>query len=242
MGTIPPYHGHRRRIKERFLRAGFNGFHEYEIIEFLLFFALPRRDCKPLARQLITRFSNLAGVLEASWQDLAAEPGIGSHAACLLSSLKEVARLYGASRLSPGALIGSSAQAAEYFRVGLRHYEREVFEAVFVSAENDRIGSAVLFEGTIDQSAVYPRELIRAAVTRRSNRIIVGHNHLWRSARPSASDRELTRALVYSLGWADIMLLDHIVVSKNESYSFAEHGEIRRFEEEFATFRKNLLV
>ena len=150
--------GHRQRLRKKFLNSGLNSFHDYEIIELLLTIGTPRKDCKPNAKELITKFGSLKAVLEADPKDLKEIKGIGDNNVFGLKIAQAVARRYLADRVIGADFIRSANDAIEYLTHNLRDRAKEVFIVIYLNGRNQIIRMEELFEGTLTTSAVYPRE------------------------------------------------------------------------------------
>ncbi|MFH1282811.1 MAG: DNA repair protein RadC [bacterium] len=238
MNTKPQYFGHRKRLKARYLQSGLKGFLDYEALEFLLFFVIPRKDCKSIAKLLISRFGSFSGVIDANPSDLEKINGIGPQASLFLTVLKDFSSFYLQCNLSKGKFIPSSRKAREYISLKLKSLEKEIFLVLFLNSENEIIVEKILSEGTVDQAVIYPREIVKEALKCKASRVICAHNHLGNSSKPSKDDTEITRVLYKSLSLVSITLLDHLVVGRNDIFSFAESGQLETLQEEQVIVRK----
>jgi DNA repair protein RadC len=227
--------GHRGRLRERFLAAGLEGFHDYEVVELLLTLATPRKDCKAAAKAAMARFGNLPAVLEASAARLCRVPGIGSKNLLGIHLVRAVADRYLKARLDEGEVLNNSGELFDYLYSSMRDKSRESFQAVFLDAKNRVIEVRTLFTGTLTASAVYPREVVRAALDRHAAAVIFAHNHPSGDPEPSADDVALTRQLVYACKMMGITVHEHIVIGRNRYYSFADRGRIAAMHRDFET-------
>lgn len=219
-----PHAGHRRRLRERFLKSGLEGFHDYETVELLLTYAIPRRDVKPLAKRLIERFGGLKGVFDAASTELASIEGVGKNAAILVNLIKAVSAEYLKQRALKKDVIRSSKDVLDYLKVTLSGEKLEKFLAVYLNAKNEILSIETLQEGTIDQTAVYPRKAMERALRHNAKSVIFVHNHPSGDATPSKSDRELTRNLKAAAKTMDIIVHDHIIIGRNTHVSCKELG------------------
>ncbi|MBI4283099.1 MAG: DNA repair protein RadC, partial [Chloroflexi bacterium] len=190
--------GHRRRLREKFLKSGLTGFHDYEIIELLLSLGTPRRDCKPQAKEAIRRFKTLRGVLEAPLEELQQIEGIGAHSAFGIKLAQEVAREFLKEKIIDRPVYKSAQEIFDYLYHSMRDLRKEVFKVIYLNSQNQIIETEDLFEGTVNSSAVSPRELIEGAIKHNAVSIIFVHNHPSGNPDPSQSDKDLTRDLVYA--------------------------------------------
>ncbi|MEW5901866.1 MAG: DNA repair protein RadC, partial [Acidobacteriota bacterium] len=190
--------GHRERLREKFLKGGLDGFLDYEIVELLLTLGTPRRDCKEQAKMALREFKTLGGVLEASAHELQMIKGIGPHNLFGLKFVHEVSRRFLRERMMKKAYCRSSREVFDYLFHALRDLKKENFKVLFLDAKNQIIEEKTLFEGTVDSSAVYPREIIRDALRFEASALIFVHNHPSGDPEPSPCDKEITRDLVFA--------------------------------------------
>ncbi len=222
--------GHRDRLREKFLKAGLAGFLDYEIVEMLLAVGTPRRNCKATAREALKEFRTFRGVLEASPQELQKIPGIGPRNLFGIKLIHEVARRYLKDRMMNRPVCHSSQEVFDYLYHALRDLKREQFKVIFLDAKNQIIEEKTLFEGTVDSSAVYPREVIKDALRYEASALIFAHNHPSGDPEPSLCDKEITRDLVFAARVIQIKVLDHIIIGNNRYFSFADQGLIDDFD------------
>jgi DNA repair protein RadC len=227
--------GHRRRLRERFAVGGLEGFHDYEVVELLLTLGTPRKDCKPAAKAAMERLKSLPAVIEASEQALCQVPGIGPRNAVAIRLIKAVADRYLAQRLIDRPVLKDSRSLFDYLYHTLRELGRERFVAVFLDAKNRVRETTVLFEGSLTASAVYPREVIQAAIEHKAAALIFAHNHPSGDPAPSGEDVALTRRLVFACRAVGVTVHEHLVVGANRYYSFADQGRIAAMNREFDT-------
>jgi DNA repair protein RadC len=222
--------GHRDRLRRKFLQGGLSAFLDYEIVELLLTLGTPRRDCKAPARRALREFKTFGGVLEACPEDLQKIPGIGSRNVFGLKLVHEVSRRFLKDRMMSRPVCHSSREVYEYLCHALRDLRTERFKALFLDPKNQVIEEKTLFEGTVDSSAVYPREVIRDALRYEASALIFAHNHPSGDPEPSLCDREVTRDLVFAARVVQIKVLDHIIVGGNRYFSFADQGLIDEYD------------
>ncbi len=229
--------GHRKRLREKFLKSGLKGFHDYEIIELLLTLGSPRKDCKQPAKEAIKRFKTLRGVLEAFPKELQQIDGIGPHSAFGIKLVQEVAREFLKERIIDKAVYKSSQEIFDYLYHSMRDLKKEVFKVIYLNSRNQIIETADLFEGTINSSSISPREVIESAIKNNAASLIFVHNHPSGDPEPSKSDKELTRDLVYAGSIMRIKVLDHIIIGNNRYFSFAGEGLIEEYELNFLNLK-----
>lgn len=229
--------GHRGRLRDRFNKSGLAGFHDYEIVELLLSLGTPRRDCKPQAKEAIARFKTLRGVLEASSEELQEIKGIGAHSAFGIKLVQEVAREFLKARIIDKPFYRSSQEVFDYLYHSMRDLKKEVFQVLYLNSQNQILDTAVLFEGTVNSSAVSPREVVEGAIRHSAAALIFAHNHPSGNPEPSAQDRQLTRDLVFSGQITQMKVLDHIIIGDNRYFSFAGEGLIEEYEMDFLNLK-----
>ncbi len=218
--------GHRQRLWERYLEKGFRDafHHPYEKLEFLLTFALPRKDTKPLAKALLRRFGSLNALLSAPLDLLASQAGLGPKSAGFLKLFAEVALTLEEERLESGNPLTSPEVVKSYLRRELAWDEAEYFMVFYLDSQNRLLQKSRLFRGTLDQSMVYPREVIKEGLACNAAAVLIAHNHPSGLTSPSKEDLRLTRSLARALKIVGITLHDHFIVGKNEVLSLRESG------------------
>ncbi len=216
--------GHRQRLRDRFARSGLAGFHDHEILELLLALGTPRRDTKRPAKEALKKFGSLKDVIDASRDQLIEVAGLGKKNIIALRLVKEVAARYLKDRLRERPLAGSPRAVFDYLRQALGGEQREVFSAVFLNTANKIIEVEQVAVGTVNRAAIHPREVIVTALKHNASRVIFAHNHPGGTMRPSDDDIEITARLKQACGAVGVEVLDHVIVSADNYYSFAEHG------------------
>jgi len=230
--------GHRKRLREKFLKAGLNAFLDYEIVELLLTLGTPRKDCKEQAREALKEFKTLRGVLEADDHDLQRVKGIGSQNVFGIRLVQEVSRRFLKDRMLSRPYCRYSREVFDYLYHSLRDLKKEKFKVLFLDPKNQIIEEKTLFEGTVDSSAVYPREIMKDALRYDASSLIFVHNHPSGDPEPSLCDREITRELVFAARVMELKVLDHIIIGNNCFFSFADHGMIEDYELMFLSLNK----
>lgn len=220
--------GHRQRLREKFLISGLAGFHDYEIIELLLTLGTPVRDCKAPAKAALSRFETLQGVMEASTDELCRVKGIGPKNALGIKLIKAVADRYLQKRVTERPLIGNSSQLLDYLNHTIRDKTREVFLVILLDARNRVLGTDIMSEGTVTESPVYVREVVRRAMDRNAAALICCHNHPSGNAAPSKNDFAITRRLVFACRTMGIAVHEHLIIAEQGHYSFADNGDMAR--------------
>jgi DNA repair protein RadC len=227
-----PGTGHRGRLRDKFLAHGLAKFTDEEVLELLLTLGTPRQDCKQQARALMKRFGNLRLVFEADPAELAQIKGLGPKNVLGIKLIHQVAGRYLRQRLIHGEALNTSAQAFDFLNLTMRDLKREVFRVIFLTNKHQVITVEDVFEGTLTQSAVYPREVVARALRHTAAKLIFAHNHPSGDPTPSVDDRRLTRQLIFACRAVDIGVLDHLVIGNNRYSSLSDDGYIKKFQQE----------
>ena len=224
--SLPHYQGHRKRLRERFVKSGLAGFAEHEVVELLLTLAIPRADVKQPAKELLARFGNLRGVLDAPLPELRAVDGIGEVAAVGLHLVRAAAALYLQQGSEGGDVLRNAAKISDFWRMRIGALKHEVFAVAYLDSAHRllRDGVETLQEGTIDRAAVYPRRVVEAALKRQAAALVLAHNHPNGNVQPSEQDKLLTRSIVLAAETIGLRVVDHLVVSPDETFSFKQAG------------------
>jgi len=224
MSDTPHYINHRKRLRERFHKAGAEGMHDYELLELLLTFSIPRRDVKPVAKKLISTFGSLSGVLDAEQKELEKLNGVGSMSASLIHLIKELYSGYLAENMKKENVLSSPEAVIDFSRVKLSGLSNEAFMVIYINVKNEVIDHALLQEGTLDNVAVYPRRIVETALSHHASGVILVHNHPSGNPMPSKEDKILTKEIAVAAFALDIRVLDHLIVGKEGYFSFMENN------------------
>lgn len=235
MTKKPPHKGagHRSRLRERFLAGGLKGFHDYEVIELLLTLATPRKDCKQSAKAAMQQFGTLQAVMEASAEALIQVPGIGPRNLLGIRLVKAVAERYLKKKVIGQTVLNNSRELFDFLYHSMRDKGRECFKVVFLDAKNRVIEVQTLFTGTLTASAVYPREVAKAALEKNAAALIFAHNHPSGEPAPSAEDMDITRRLVFACRVIGVTVHEHLIIGADRYFSFADQGHIMRMNREY---------
>jgi DNA repair protein RadC len=220
--------GHRQRLRERFLTSGLDGFHDYEVIELLLTMGTPRKDCKAAAKEAMKRFKTLPGVLDAAPADLERVPGIGPTNLFALKLIPAVSERYLKQQLKGKTALTNSRELFDYLNHTIRDKKRECFVAIYLDAKNRVIADEILFTGTVTASAVYPREVVKAALAHTAAAVIFAHNHPSGDPTPSPDDMAITRKLLKACTLMGITVHEHLIIGAEGYFSFADQGHMAR--------------
>jgi DNA repair protein RadC len=222
----PHYLGHRQRLRERFLKSDLEGFADYEVVELLLTLAIPRSDVKDSAKDLIARFGNLRGILDAPIEEIQAVNGIGSVAPVALKIIRAAATLYLQQSAKRTDITTDHESLAAFWRMRIGANPNEAFEVAYLDSGCRLLRDGVerLEEGTIDRAAVYPRRVVESALKRGAAAIVLAHIHPNGDVTPSEQDKLLTRALVMAAETVQLKIIDHLIISPDEAFSFKKAG------------------
>jgi len=230
--------GHRKRLREKFIRSDVLGFHDYEIVELLLTLGTPQKDCKQQAKEAIRKFKTLRGVLEAPMEELQKVRGIGPHNVFGIKLVQEVAREFLKEKILEKPICKSSKETFDYLYHSMRDLKKEVFKVIFLDGKNQIVNIENLFEGTLNTSSIYPREVMKSAIKNNAVGLIFVHNHPSGNPEPSQSDRDITEDLVFAGSLMQIKVLDHIIIGDNKYFSFADEGLIKEYNLNFLSIKK----
>ena len=219
--------GHRQRLKNRFREEGLDKFDEIQVLELLLFYAVPQKDTNPLAHRLLDHFGSLTQVMEAPVEELEKVSGVGANVATLLSLTTALARYYMVNRTCQATVLTSTEMCGDYL---LPHFVGRRNETVFLlclDAKCKVLGCKEVGEGSVNSASVPIRRIVEMALGMNASSVVLAHNHPSGLALPSGEDVQTTRRLAVALDAVDIMLADHIVVADDDYVSMAQSGLYR---------------
>ena len=221
--------GHRKRMREEFLRAGAAGMEDHRLLELILFYAIPQGDVNPLAHRLVDEFGSLAGVFHATYDQLVKVPGIGHSTAVLLQLFPAAAARYMEQTASFDGQIASLWQLKEMLEPYFFGQRDEVAYLVCMDGKSKVLAVKKLGEGIVDTVPIAPRKVMEAALACNSSQVVLAHNHVSGVAKPSDADVDTTRLLERLLEEAaGIVLIDHLIFAGGDMLSMAESGLLRR--------------
>lgn len=212
------------RPRERLLAHGPRSLADAELLAILLRTGIKGKSAVDVARQLLARFGSIVALLEAGTERLAETPGLGDAKLAQIQAALELARRALKEQLSSRDALSSPHAVSDYLRLALAGREHEVFVALLLDAQHRVIACEELFRGTLTQTSVYPREVVKCALRRNAAAVIFAHNHPSGIAEPSHADEILTRSLKTALALVDVQVLDHFIVAGARTMSFAERG------------------
>lgn len=207
------HNGHRLRVKKRFASEGLSSFQDYEVLELLLFYAIPQGDVKPIAKALLSHFQTLKAVFDADIESLKQVSGIGEHAATLLAVIPQLSQLYISLSSRDEKIIGGTAEAGRYICNMIGAKAMEVFCVLCLDSKRRILAFESVETGTVSQANVHPRKVVECAIRHNAAAVILAHNHPSGTMQASESDRMLTRQLCDLFEGLGIHVIDHIIAA-----------------------------
>ena len=224
-GKVPSYmRDHRKRLRDRFLAGGATAMPDYELLELVLFRAIPRQDVKPLARALIERFGDFNRVLSAPATQLAAVNGVGDAVLLELKIVEAAAHRLSRSRVMQRHVLSGWDALLDYCHTTMAHRETEQFRILFLDTKNTVIADEEQAQGTVDHVPVYPREVVKRALELNASALILVHNHPSGDPTPSDADIHMTRQIAAAAKTLNITVHDHLIIGKANETSFRALG------------------
>lgn len=224
MADKPHYHGHRDRLRARFAEGGTPALADYELLELYLFNSIPRRDVKPIAKDLIATFGSFAETISAPLERLTEVKGVSAKTALDLKLIKAAATKIGQENLLGRPVLSSWAALLDYCRGAMQFEGKEQFRVLFLDRKNRLIADEVLGHGTVDRAPVYPREVIKRALDLDSTALILAHNHPSGDPTPSQSDIQMTQQIIEAAKSIGVSVHDHLIIGRNNIASFKTLG------------------
>jgi DNA repair protein RadC len=218
--AAPHYHGHRERLRARFREAGAEAVSDYELLELVLFRAIPQRDIKPLAKELIAKFGSFAEVVAAPQARLAEVKGMGDAAVTELKVVHAAASRLARGQMQKRTVLSSWSSVIDYCRTAMAYADKEQFRLLFLDKRNQLIADELQQVGTVDHTPVYPREVVKRALELSATALILVHNHPSGDPTPSRADVQMTQAIIDVAKPLGIAVHDHIIVGKEGHASF----------------------
>lgn len=222
MTSTPELHftGHRKRLRKRFMETSPGSFSEYELLEMMLFWSSPRKDVKPLAKLLIKEFGSLPDVINAGHDKLMLIEGVSESICTNFSLMREIVSRMLQYEIIQKNILSSWNALIDYLRVTMGATKTEQFRTLFLNKKNILIADELQTLGTVDQTPVYPREIIKRALFHEASAIILVHNHPSGNPSPSKADIDLTKSIMQACSGIDVSVHDHVIIAGNEFYSF----------------------
>lgn len=222
----PHYHGHRDRLRQRFVSGGSDALQDYELIELILFMAIPRKDVKPLAKDLLNTFGSLPELFAASIEELQAVDGISENTAIALKAIAATSSRMMSQELKRKPLLNNWTRLMDHLYAGMAHEKKEHFRILFLNKKNELIADEVQSSGTVDHTPAYPREIMKRALELGATALILVHNHPSGDPTPSEDDIIMTGQIIRAAEPFNITIHDHIIMSRNGYKSFKSEGLI----------------
>ena len=216
--------GHRERLRSRFIKTGADSLQDYEMLEMLLFYAIPRRDVKVIAKEMLRSFGSVQRVMAADISDLIKIKGITENSAVLIKAVYSVSQLMLKEEVQGRSIINSWDKLMDYCHVSMAYEKKEQFRVLYLNKKNELIADEVQQVGTVDHTPVYPREIVKGALDKGATAIILVHNHPSGDSMPSNSDIDMTRDIIKAASSMNIVVHDHIIISKGDATSFKALG------------------
>lgn len=220
------HHGHRARLKARFRETDGQGFADYEMLELLLMQFIPRRDVKPVAKALLQKSGGLGKVLDLSEKELKTVPGVGENTAFALQVLRAFGKQAKRTAVLKKATFNNKVELLGYLYDKLTPLKHEEFHVLYFDSKRRLVAEEDLFKGTIDASAVYPREIIRYALDYGASSVILVHNHPSGDPSPSRDDNHLTEQIRLVAAPLNVNVEDHIIIGDGLHYSYKDQGKL----------------
>ncbi len=219
----PHYTGHRDRLRDRFLKNGTDGLADYELLELVLFSAIPRRDVKPLAKSLLQKFGSFDAVFAASPEALE-EAGLSTTSAIAIKVIRAAAFQFLKHDIMNKTILNSWSRLLDYIQATMKFETRENFRLLFLNKKNELIADEIQQSGTVDHTPAYPREIVKRALELSATAVILVHNHPSGDPTPSRADIDMTAQIIAAAKPLGIVIHDHLVVSKNGITSMRNKG------------------
>lgn len=222
----PHYAGHRGRLRERFLLGGAQAMQDYELLELLLFMAIPRKDIKPLAKELLKKFGSLSALMNAQHGTLSQVDGMSENAASAIKTVSAVAERMMKQELMTIPVLNNWTRLMDYCHMSMDHETKEHFRILFLNKKNMLLADEIQASGTVDHTPAYPREIIKRALDLGTTAMILIHNHPSGDPTPSKADLAMTEKIIEAARPFDITIHDHIVMARGSHFSFKQEGLI----------------
>ncbi len=216
--------GHRQRLKEQFLTYGMDPIHDVNVLELVLFYAIPRQDTNPIAHRLLSTFGSLAAVFDASVEELTGKGGLSKNAATLIKLIPAAARRQQLSRVSGNQILDSTQKCGDYLVPFFFGSVQEEVYMLGLDAKCKLLGCIKLSSGSINSAGLSIRKVVESALSMKASSVVLAHNHTSGIAVPSQEDIRTTRSIAHALDLVGVYLADHVVVADEDYVSMAESG------------------
>jgi DNA repair protein RadC len=219
----PHFSGHRKRLKDRFLKNSEN-FADYELLELMLTFSIPRKDVKPLAKKMLDFFGSFSRILNASHEEFEEFKGVSNNTQTLIKMINEISSRALLDKLQKRDVLLSPQEVLDFVRSKIGNAQDEVFLILFLNKKNHLIAYESISQGTTDRAVIYPKNVIKQALKYNATAVLAVHNHPSGICDPSAADLAITSKIKDALYPLDINFLDHIIVGTSDYFSFKEEN------------------
>lgn len=216
--------GHRERLRQRFEKSGFEGFHDYEIVELLLTYAIPIKDTKPFAKALLGKFKTIQKVLDAPSEQLREVDGLGRNATLFLRILREIIAEYFKEMAIARKGFRNIDELVDYLKAVIGGRKNEIVHVLYLNSKNELLHSEDLAEGTVSEAVAFPRRIVEGALKHNSTSVIIAHNHPGGVPEPSENDNAITEQIKNALRTVNISLQEHIIITEEGFYSYRRSG------------------
>ena len=223
----PQYYGHRKRLKKKFLQKGISALNDYEIIELLLFYSIPVKDTKLIAKELLKKFKNIKEIfLNLDSKEISKIKGFGENSLIHFKLIKEIHSIIEKQKIFERKILDNPEKVINYAKVSIGSLNEEVLKVLCLNSKNELLNDVEVERGITNEVYIYPRKIVKIALDNNSTAIILLHNHPSGNVEPSKSDVDVTKNIKLLLKNLGILLHDHIIVSTDNYYSFKERGLI----------------
>ncbi len=222
----PHYAGHRQRLRERFIVAGDEALQDYELLELLLFMAIPRRDVKPLAKALLNHFGSLPELMSAPHSAISQMDGVSENTATAIKTVTAIAHRMMKQEFMQKPILNNWSRLMDYCQMTMAHETKEHFRILFLNKKNELIADEIQGSGTVDHTPAYPREIMKRALELGATALMLMHNHPSGDPKPSQADIDMTNQIIAAAQPFNISIHDHIIIARKGHLSFRNEGLI----------------
>jgi DNA repair protein RadC len=226
------------RPREKLLKYGSSKLTKPELLAIFLRSGIRGKSAILIANELLTQFGGVKGIFEADKTELMEIQGVGEAKVAQIKAVHALAEEYLKEKMKSGRKVKSSKEMFDYLYLTMRDLKNELFKVIYLDSANQIICDENLFEGTLNASAVYPREVVEKAIQKNTASLIFAHNHPSGDPTPSESDKAITEDLIYSCNLVELNVLDHIIIGSNKYFSFADEGLIEQYNRDFAGIKE----
>lgn len=234
--------GHRNRLRELAFKNNFKNMEQHQLLELLLSYVIPRKDTNPIAHRLIKKFGSFTGVLDASKEDLVQVDGVGNTTASFIASLKHFFYAYNAGKINSFSKITNVKEAVEYTEKLFKGKNIEEFYIICIDGANNVKVCENISTGSANKANVDIKKVVEIVYKSNATNVIIAHNHPDGTSRPSFADDKLTKAILTTLALSNINLLDHIIISKTDYFSYRNSGLVSRYYKEASSIIGDVFV